>query len=42
MCFEVIELSPGITTVIFDDVGLEFSCRKIANIVSECPVERKV
>ena len=42
MRLEVSELTPDITTVIFDGVGLEFSCRKIAIIVSECPVERKV
>lgn len=33
--FEVSDLSPDIITVIFDGVGLEFSCRKIDIKVSE-------
>ena len=34
--FEVNSLTPDIMTVIFDGVGLEFSCRKIEIKVSEC------
>ena len=37
--FEVSELTPDIISVIFDGVGLEFSCRKISVCVSECPEE---
>ena len=36
--FEASEMTPDITTVIFAGVGLEFSCRKFAITVSECPV----
>ncbi|MGN1233719.1 MAG: hypothetical protein ACI4UJ_09790 [Candidatus Cryptobacteroides sp.] len=34
--FEVNSLNPDIITIILDGVGLEFSCRKIDIIVSEC------
>ena len=37
--FEVTERNPEIISVIFDGVGLEFSCRKISVCVSECPEE---
>ena len=33
--FEVTERNPEIISVIFDGVGLEFSCRKISVCVSE-------
>lgn len=35
--FEVNSLAPDIISIIFDGVGLEFSCRKIVVKVSECP-----
>ena len=35
--FEVNSLTPDIISIIFDGVGLEFSCRKIVVKVSECP-----
>lgn len=37
--FEVKSLNPEIITIIFDGVGLKYSCRKISVCVSECPEE---
>ena len=39
LSFEVKSLTPEIITIIFDGVGLKFSCRKISVCVSECPEE---